>query len=162
MTHLLIFLLSIFTSERHDFHVSITNAELNPQTNSLQVSMKLFTEDLEAALADDYSLKPNLSEPDEHPKVDSLIYELITKNFDIGNALQELDFEYIGKEHEQDITFVYLEALDMAPVNELRVRNTIFFDRFDDQSNIVNIEVRDEVKSAFLENSKPQATLTFD
>lgn len=158
----LILLLSISGIFRHDFHVSITNAELNESTNSLQISMKLFTEDLEDAIKDEHQIELKLEDEKEYPQADSLIFAYVTRHFWIKSGGEKLNMNFVGRELEQDIVFIYLEVADMPGVNTLSVSNTIFFDRFDDQSNIVNIEIGSDLESAFLEKSNPKKTLKFD
>ncbi|MDZ7847458.1 MAG: DUF6702 family protein [Owenweeksia sp.] len=63
---LLIFL-AITGLAKHDFHVSITNAEWHAPSQHLQISMKLFTDDLEAALIEDFTTVPNLGKPMSTP-----------------------------------------------------------------------------------------------
>ena len=52
MNILTIILGVIFNLTAHDFHVSVTNAEYKEDSRSLQISMKVFIEDLEDALSD--------------------------------------------------------------------------------------------------------------
>lgn len=119
-------------------------------------------DDLEDGINATTNQKLNLGKPDVHPQADTLISKYILSHFAIKTNGQKLNFRYIGKEIEQDIVFIYLEVPVKPTVKELTVTNTLFFDRFEDQSNIVNIEVRGEVESAFLEKSKPTSTLHFD
>ncbi len=146
----------------HNFHVSISNGEVNPKTESLQLYMKIFMDDLEDGILASTNKALNLGKADVHPKADTLISSYILSHFSIKSNDQKLNFRYIGKEIEQDIVFVYLEVPVNVNVKVLTITNTLFFDRFDDQSNIVNIEVRGKVESAFLEKSKPTRTLHFD
>lgn len=155
---LLIASLSCF---RHDFHVTITHGEVNPKTETLQVYMKVFTDDLEDCIAASTKRQLKLARPDVNPKADSIITHYILSHFSVKTNEQKLNFRYIGKEIEQDIVFIYLEVPIKPTVKQLSVTNTLFFDTFDDQSNIVNMEVRGEVESAFLNKNNPNRTLYF-
>ncbi len=146
----------------HNFHVSITNGEVNSKTETLQVYMKVFMDDLEDGIKASTKKELKLARPDVHPKADTLIANYILGHFSVKTNGQKLNFRYVGKEIEQDIVFIYLEVPVKPTVKELSVTNTLFFDRFDDQSNIVNIEVRGEVESAFLEKNNPTSTLHFN
>ncbi len=163
MNFLLTLILSLSgTLGGHNFHVSITNGELNPKTETLQLYMKVFMDDLEDGIKSSTNKALNLDKPNVLPQADTLISNYILGRFSVKANGQKLNFRYIGKEIEQDIVFVYLEVPVKPTVKELAITNTLFFDRFDDQSNIVNIEVRGEVESAFLEKSNPTRTLHFD
>ena len=43
-------ILSVLQALSHDFHVSVTNAEYKDDSRKLQISLKVFIEDLEDAL----------------------------------------------------------------------------------------------------------------
>lgn len=112
--------------------------------------MKLFTDDLENSVV-----------PMENENADKLIYVYLRENFILKSGATLLPYEYVGKEMENGITFIYLEIKEFPAVKELFVRNTVFFDRFDDQTNIVNIEIGGVLKSAFLTGKERAARLTF-
>ena len=158
----LLILFSVFGLVRHNFHVSITNAELNPKSGSLEMSMKLFTDDLEAAVEASYDEKPGLGTAKENPRADSLVMRYIRQNFKISSGKLPLKWIYVGHELENGITFVYLEVPAFPQVKQLTIRNSVFFDRFDDQSNIVNVKIGGMLKSAFMKKDEPQKQLVFD
>lgn len=153
-------LLSFFSIQKHDFHVSITYAEL--KDNDLQITMKVFTDDLEAALEEAYDREPNLGEPDENEGIDKMLYDYLARHFKLKREGAELNYTFVGTETEQDITFIYFEVADVGELKQLKVRHTLFFDRFTDQSNIVNVKLGDQLKTAFLKESEPEKTLRFD
>jgi len=149
------------SSAFHDFHVSILNGELNPRSGNLEISLKVFSNDLEDALKMDENVLPEIIEGKHSRLPDAALAAYIKQHLMLWAGGQQLPLEYVGHENEQDITFIYLQLRDFEPLDELTVRNTIFFKQFDDQSNIVNIEINDELKSVFLEASEPQKDLHF-
>ncbi|WP_417607902.1 DUF6702 family protein [Owenweeksia hongkongensis] len=158
---LLLVLLSFFQSEKHDFHTSITNAEYNPRTKSMEIAMKLFTDDLELTIKNKHQLILNLNSTNELPEADSLIYNYVIHNFAIQSGKKSVSPTFVGKEIENGITFIYLEIHSFPVAKELLVRNTVFFDTFDDQSNIVNIKLDGELESAFLKKGQETELVQF-
>lgn len=60
-----------------------------------------------------------------------------------------------------ELTYVYIEY-PMAKEPELvRVTNSLLFELFNDQRNIVNITVSEALESAFLTPKNPSESLTF-
>ena len=55
-----------------------------------------------------------------------------------------------------------MEIADFPVDKELFVGNSLFFDRFDDQSNIINIRYQEEVYSVFLDRHSPVKKVRFD
>lgn len=155
MNVLLALLLTFSAGAKHDFHVSITNGEYNPKTETLQIYLKLFSDDLQNAIEDDSGKASSAPS-------DSLVKKFVLDHFWLKINNEKLKPKYIGKELEQDITFIYLEVPFDITEKAITVSNTVFFDRFDDQSNIVNLEINGQLKSAFLDEGTPAETLHFD
>lgn len=146
----------------HDFHVSVTNAEYKEDKDELQISMKVFIDDLEDALSELHDMRVRLEDAGKNPENDSLVFSYIREKFRLTSGEQLLELDYVGHETELDICFIYMEVVGFEVENELSIGNSLFFDRFDDQSNIVNIRYRGEVYSIFLDRHHPVKKVRFD
>ncbi|MGB0176042.1 MAG: DUF6702 family protein, partial [Owenweeksia sp.] len=100
---LLVSLISFWLS--HPFHTSITTCEYNAETDNLEISLRVFSDDLEQAIG--HPLE-NMK-PDTRIEKDSAVQKYISRNF--GFKAQNVDLSpiYIGRETEYDITYLYLE-----------------------------------------------------
>jgi hypothetical protein len=155
----LFFSLLCFISSQHDFHVSVCQVEYKQQ--ELQCTLRVFTEDLENELQDALQGKLKLGTAEEIPTADQLISDYLETHFKIGKNGLNLAQTYVGKEVEFELTFLYFSfPCDKAP-EELRVFNSMFLDSFEDQSNIVNVKIGEEVKSAFCNNGQLEELLKF-
>ncbi|WP_417599649.1 DUF6702 family protein [Owenweeksia hongkongensis] len=161
MNTIIAILMCLTTTVKHDFHTSITNAEYNPKTQSMEIAMKLFTDDLELTIKNKHEVILNLNSTNELPEADSLIYNYVIDNFAIQSGKKSVSPTFVGKEIENGITFIYLEIHSFPVAKELLVRNTVFFDTFDDQSNIVNIKLDGELESAFLKKGQETELVQF-
>jgi len=63
----------------HPFYVSVT--QIDYKSNSLQITLKVFIEDLEAALIDQNQPKPNLVEQYENPNSTQIIQNYLDDKF---------------------------------------------------------------------------------
>lgn len=158
MTQILLLLCWLNLSSTHDFHTSIANGKLNPKSGDLEITLKVFTDDLELAIKNNTNIELNLLSTTPHSEADLLIENYILRRFQIKKPGENLQLNYIGNEIEVDITFIYLNINKMTVENELSIRNTVFFDTFDDQSNIVNIKIQDKMYSVFLNAANPEKT----
>ncbi len=130
----------------HAFHTSITEMRYNPKGKSFEISLRVFTDDLEKALSTNNQNKKFIIENTD--KNDPIIEQYVRKHFVVTTPKnQKLVYQYIGKEKEGDATWIYLEM----PVNESikgsKIQNSVLMDSFDDQTNIVNIFVNNDKKS---------------
>jgi hypothetical protein len=149
-----IILLSLF-QPAHDFHVSISQAEWDK--GLIKCTIRVFSDDLENSLQQTYGAEYRL----ESALEDERLASFLLKNFGFKVNNKSLKGEFIGMEIENDLSFLYLQfPLKEAP-SSLEVYNLLFFDSFDDQSNIVNVTFGSVLRSAFLSPRKDSQILDF-
>lgn len=136
----------------HAFHTSLTEMRYNAKSKGFEVSVRVFTDDLEKVLSHDNQNKKIIVENND--KNDALVEQYVKKHFMLINAKNQLKaIQYIGKEKEGDATWIYLELPMNEALSGLRLKNDVLIDMFEDQTNIVNIFVKEEKKS-FIFNAK--------
>jgi hypothetical protein len=155
----LIFLIT--SSFLHPFYVSITQIDHNPATQSLEISIKIFREDLEFALEKQGDEKLFLGEEKEAIGADDRIREYLSARFslEVNDSLKKWDF--LGKEVEEDVVWCYLEARKVPDVYEIRVTNSLLTETFSDQTNLVHVHISDKEKSLVLNRESPAGALSF-
>lgn len=128
----------------HDFHFSRTDARWNPVTQTVQTTVRVFTDDLEAALRLNGNLRDDvklwLGDDGEWPGADSLIHEWLQANLVLGLGETSVEWAWVGKEVELDVSFLYVESQLMTNRSPLwHAANSLFLDVFDDQVNEVHL-----------------------
>jgi hypothetical protein len=106
----------------------------------LQVSSKLFIDDLELELSKIAFKKVDLSKKSN----DSLNQRLLMRYFDkcFGLTLNQkpLKLNWVGFEVEQDLVWVYLESnIKTKKLIELKVKNKLLYSNFQEQVNMVQL-----------------------
>lgn len=158
----IILLISLSGSAVHDFHVSITKIDLNPESKKLEVMIKLFTDDLSTAL-DSFSGKTlNLGTEKEPPAANDELKRYINSGFEISVNGKILVLNYLGKQQEDDATWVYLESEKVGKVKSVDVTNSLLTERFEDQANLINLKVRGQKEALTLRKGKVSGAVTFD
>ena len=121
----------------HAFHTSIAQVRYDVKSKVLEVSLRIFTDDLETALSKENNRKVILDETSQH---DRLIENYLKKQFGFINQNGERKgMNFIGKESEVDATWLYLEIPCLESPNGLTLRNALLTELFDDQVNMVNL-----------------------
>jgi hypothetical protein len=118
----------------HKFYVSI--AEIDRKPESLQISIKLFTDDLELGLGKFYKEDLKI----EAAIVDSLLEDYLSQRLKISVGDSLLTQTFIGKEVVYDVTWVYVELPYALPIKSLDVENLILLEYNEEQSNITNVK----------------------
>jgi len=151
---------SLLLTNAHDFHVSTTYGEF--KGDQLQVTAKVFTDDLEAALEQGQDTKIALGTQREAKAAPKLLEQYFRRHFKLRSTKNDWEeFTFIGYEVEYDITYVYLQYnFEKWPL-AVTVQNTLLLELFDDQTNLVNLEQGGKLQSAYYNQQKTLQTLNF-
>ncbi|MFN0030629.1 MAG: DUF6702 family protein [Flavobacteriales bacterium] len=140
----------------HKFYVSDTLIEHSTVTQSYQITLKIFTDDLEMALGGD-SL--HLGSEEEVVNAGMLVETYINNHLEIRFNDQPQMLSYIGKENEADMTICYLEMMQNTDFDVLMVENTLLLEHFPDQRNIVKINVGGRSQTFLLNSEHTSETI---
>ena len=146
----------------HEFHLSLTEINHNAENRSLEISIKLFTDDLTTALIQaGASKKIELGTEAEPPAANELVEAYLRKHFQITVNGKAHDFKYLGKEAELDATWCFVEVANVKTVQEIEVVNSFLLEAFDDQTNMVNLNINGRKKSGLSRKGKTNLSFQF-
>ncbi|MCS6904103.1 MAG: hypothetical protein RML72_04790 [Bacteroidia bacterium] len=156
---ILFFLLIIYnvgeSSSNHPFYVSLTQIEHNSQTQCLEASIRIFTDDLQLALKN-FQAKNNFDN-------NQLLKLYLKEHIKIWvKENQELDLSFVGKEEEEEVTWCYLESKPIKTIPMLIVQNTILFKEFPSQINMLHIRIHGKTRSTHLTRNSYRAYFEFN
>ncbi len=155
---LLLFSFGVFG---HPFYVSICQIDHNPDSSSLEITFKFFTDDLETVLEAKSEKKLRLGTENESENADRDISAYIQQKFKIEVNGELLDFSFLGKEVEFESTWCYMEVSGVKGVKEIRITNAVFIEQFESQTNLVHIKIGEQKKSMLLHKDKVTDTVSF-
>jgi hypothetical protein len=143
---------------KHDFHTSLTEISFNPKSKSLELSVRVFTDDLEAALTS-FNNGQLVRIEDAESVVNPLIEQYIRKNLALVSPDKKVKFgKFYGKEKESEATWLYLEIFDCQDIKGYTLYNSIMMELFGDQTNLVNI-IYPSHKKTVVYNSKSRISV---
>ena len=132
---------------KHPLHVSTTEINFNSKEKSLEITCRIFTDDFETVLAKQFKTKTDLSKASMQKAMDELIKKYMASHLQFNINGKTITANYIGFEIDHEATMVYLEAENISSLQKLNLSNTILYDLFDDQMNILHVEKSGNRKS---------------
>lgn len=145
----------------HPFYVSVTEINHNATDKTLEISCKIFTEDLENALNKRSKVKVDLSNPKNKEEVTKLLGEYIAAHLQLRvNGGAALKLEILGFEHENEAVWTYLQVSNIPAVKRMDVNDSILYDSYEEQINLLHVTVGGNRKSTKLNN--PEMAAKFD
>lgn len=159
----LIYLVSPFfyTLLLHPFHVSVCDLYFNQASQSLEITHRIFLDDLENALKEVHGRKINILKIAEEPEYETLVAAYLEEHFTIHIDGKTYDPEYLGYEVQDDAMWCYQEVSGVANLTEVTVRNTILMELFDDQTNIVHVKKGQKTRSLRLYEKNRKGSVIF-
>ncbi len=151
---LIFFLMTSFIS--HKFYVSNTLIEHNTQSQSYQITCKIFTDDLELAIGGDVI---HIGEGNEVVNCNALIENYINAHFKLWYNEHPQLLSFIGKEVENDLTYCYFEMQQQAEFNVLKIESSLLLELFPDQKNIVELSASGKSQTMILTKDKTMETV---
>ena len=145
MTLLGVLVICVAFAPLHDFHFSRTDFRWNPETRTVQTTLRVFTDDLEDALRNHHELgsetKIWLGDTQEWAGADTSIVGWLNSNLTLSLGDTALTWTWVGKEIELDVSYLYLESVPIPGRGATwHVTNRVFFHEFADQVNEVYLQ----------------------
>jgi len=119
----------------HRYHTSLTRIDYNAKQKIYEISIQLFTHDLMPLLERKSGKRTEL---DKLKEADKIILNYLNENFiltDKKGATKTL--KWVGRESDVDSVWIYLETEATENLEGFNLKNTIFFESFPEQVNLV-------------------------
>jgi hypothetical protein len=158
---LILFFISctLLSISAHKYYLSLTDIKYSEKSNSLQIITNVFMDDIELALNKKNNIDLQLTTKDELKDNDKYFEEYLKThlNFEVNGIKKE--FNYIGKEYDGDLVFLYLEIENITSISSVSIKNTILIETFKEQQNLIKLKVNDKNKSVLLDAKKDKGLL---
>ena len=160
MNRLIIFFFFLIFSSflEHKYYVSTSLFNFT-EDSSLQITLKVFKDDLSNAISDTYLDQKT----DDLNLIDELYFKQVDKyiNSKISILIDDKKFEmdYLGLETKNDMYVCYLEIENLPIYSNMVISNKILFEIFDDQQNIIHVKRNDKRQSFIARNNNSFLTL---
>jgi len=153
--------LPLFAFGIHKYYISLTQVEYIQEKESLQIISRYFIDDMEYALEKEYLQSFQLSTNQELDSVDLYYKKYLAQHIKIQVNDSLYQFNYIGKEYDDDIVYFYLEIPQLKDLKSLEIKNTTLFNYFPDQQNIIKTKINNKHTTFYLSKQKDKGLLNF-
>lgn len=157
---LLLTLTSFDDLDAHKYYFSRTEIHQNVQSNAMEITISIFSDDLENALQDQGE-PLRLGDEREREDVNNLLREYLQSKFTVKTDGRPLLLSFLGKEVEHDITYCYLEVMNVPSCQIMEIKSTILHELFEEQLNRVEINWNGKSTSGDLTRSRSTLSIDF-
>lgn len=145
----------------HPFYISITEISHNAGKKILEISCKMFAEDLEQTLKKNYKMEFDLSSVKDKALLDKYIPDYIRKHFALMVDGKTAGLDYVGYEEDKEAVYCYFQVDNVPVPKKMDITNTLLHDFNQDQINIIHVIVNGKRQSTKLDYPSSQAGFHF-
>lgn len=144
----------------HPFFVSVIEINHNTKEATVEISVRIFTEDLEKTLQKYTTTKLDIRNPPDNAFLEKQISNYISQKLKLKINGQPVSLNYIGHEIQKESVWSYFEISKIKEVKKLEIDCTLLYDFEKLQSNIFHIKSGTTDKSYKLDY--PKSNMVFE
>lgn len=147
--------------ENHKFYLSVSQLSYSEKDLAIQMTCRVFTDDLNAVLKARYGIAAALGTGQESPMDETYAKEYILKKIQFFEDDNPLDIQVLGYKKDNDVLIYFLEAKTSTflEAQKFEITNTLLTDLFDSQQNVVHLKFQALKKSFLLMKDKPSGII---
>lgn len=148
-------------SAAHKYYVSVTHVNYSEKDRAIQITTRLFIDDFDRLLMARYDLDAQLATEKESPSADAYIEKYLRSKFVVALDGEAVAYDFIGKRYDNDVMVCYIEIpeIDLNTVKTIEIENEMLTDLFEEQQNLVHINLKNKKKSFVLIKSRAKGML---
>lgn len=152
---ILLFIISFFGLSGfgfHKFYVSIYQINYNQKKQVLEITSRIFIDDLNDGLKLRYNKKTHIGEPTESPEDLVLLKKYLQENFSIKTNNLPKSMIFLSKELQGNVVVCYLKIIDISKIKTIEIENHCLLDLNPQQQNIIQTTIYEKKQSLLLTN----------
>ena len=147
--------------EVHKFYMAIFQVNYAPEKKMLQITSRIFMDDLNLALEKKYDKKTNLGLEKETVEDLNLLKKYFNENLIIKVNGQSKPVVFMSKDVEGDVLISYCRVSDVAKLQSAEITNTVLTHWNSEQQNILHCTAFGEKKTVLFTASNKTEVLKF-
>lgn len=146
---------------RHPFYIAVTEINLNTSDKTLEVSCKMFADDLEQIIEKNNHAQLDISSDKDKASFDKYIPAYVKNHLGLAIDGKTGNLSYIGFEKEKESAFCYFQVENVSSLKKLDVFDSLLHDFTSDQINIIHVTVNGKRQSTKLDYPEKNASFSF-
>jgi hypothetical protein len=145
----------------HPFYIAVTEINLNTSDKTLEVSCKMFADDLEQVIEKNNHTQLDITSDKDKVKFDSYIPGYVKNHLSLSVDGKPMALSYIGFEKEKESAYCYFQCENISSLKKIDIHNSILHDYTSDQVNIIHVSINGKRQSTKLDYPNTNASFSF-
>lgn len=164
LTHLFVGLFFVLAlSSFHKYYLSVSEIRYSAADKTLQVTSRIFTDDLEQLMEDRYGITAHWLTDKQHPGAQGLLEKYLTQRFVVKRDGKILPLKLLGLKEQNDVFVLFMEFTvdNWEQSKQVSVQNRVLMDLFEEQQNVVHLYLKGKKSSTVLDRDRPEIVQEF-
>ena len=133
--------LTLTSFAAHKFYVALYQVNYAPEKKMLQITTRIFVDDLNTAIGKKYQKKVNLGSEKETEEDLIFFKKYFNEKFNIKVNGQAKPIHFLSKEMEGDVLICYFSIKEIQKINSIEIYNAVITEGNSEQQNIMHFTV---------------------
>ena len=152
-------LLLLCASWYHPIHVSITNIDLDPGRGTLDLSVKIYADDLQDLILHNYSVQLQITEQKTTEAQIEIVNRYIREAMQLEiNGKESTGLEFVESRMNEEAIWLFYKYKHGSSIRKIRIRNTLMLESFDDQTNLMIVSYNNKQNGYRMDNKTTELT----
>lgn len=148
-------------AKKHPYYISVVDMKYFAAQNTMQISTRMFSNDLEDALLKSTGKRIDLLNPKNQAEADTVLFQYIKQRFSIKVNSTHLQLKYLGYEKEDESIWAYMEIKSVKLPKHVSINTRLLYDYLPNQTIIVHCDVNSTKKSSKINNPDTAVDFSF-
>lgn len=146
----------------HPFYVSMTEIQYNKQTQALEISVRIFTDDFENTLRKNHpGAKIDILHPADPEQMNKYVNDYLQTHLRLQVNKKPVQMLFVGYEQQTESIWIYFEAKQVAAMEKLDIYNSLLHEFNNNQINMIHVQMDKSQKSTRLNFPDTNASFIF-
>ncbi len=151
-----LFIFSLLSFSIHKFYTAIYKIEFNAPKKRIEITTRIFTDDLNAAIFKKYNYKSAIGSAKETSDDIDFLKKYLNEKviIKVNGKIQNLRF--LSKERDENVLICYFNSDNVSKIKTFEINNSVLTEIFQDQQNIVQLNISSKKQTILMtsENTK--------
>lgn len=134
----------------HKFYVSIYQVNYVSKKKMIQITSRLFIDDINDALEKKFKKRTFIALENETPEDEALLKKYFAEKFIIKVNGVSKPLNYISKDVESNVVICYFSVKDLPKITTVAIENSALMELNEEQQNIIQANINGEKQSLLL------------
>jgi len=159
ISFLLLLFVGLTAMGLHKFYVAIFQIDYVPQKKMVQITTRIFVDDLNDALKKKYQTTTFIGLEKETPEDITLMKKYFIDKFKLTINGQPKTITYLSNELENNVIICYFNIKEVSKLSTIEIENTILTELHSEQQNIIQFNDNGKKQSILLTNETTKGML---